>query len=595
MSKVEESIKTNVKFFWSYISNKKKCNNIPSCVHYKQNTASDPIEICNLYSNFFNSVFEPSLVTTDFKLSDIQNLEYHASDTNISDIYLPRDKIKLELQRLNTSKGAGVDNIPPLFLKCTASSISLPLFYIFNLCLREGVCPHIWKIARIVPVHKSGPKKDIENYRPISILPTLSKLLERLVHNFIYPSLHNNIIANQHGFVRRRSTVTNLLVYTTDLFDNIDKNKQTDSVYTDFKKAFDRVDHKILLEKIAFNGIRGNLWRWFKSYISNRSQKVVIKGYESDMVSISSGVPQGSILGPLLFILYLNDIDKCFRTCSFLLYADDLKVYRTIHTYQDHIDFQHDLDRLSIYCEDNKLALSLNKCKSVTFTRKRKISNYTYTLCNSNLDKTHIIKDLGITLDSKLTLDAHIQNITARGFKMYNFVIRSSIHFKRESTYLLLYKSLVRSQLEYAVSVWSPYYKCYIKDIERVQKNFLRCMYFKCHSNVISYDILLYKYKLLDLCLRRQKLDAMLLYDLCHNRYDCPELVGRLSYKVPARTNSRIPAKTFALASCRTKAGHRSPLQRIMKSYNDNLNDVDIFYENVGSFRNSVMKLLHAN
>jgi hypothetical protein len=192
------------------------------------------------------------------------------------------------------------------------------------------------------------------------------------VHNIIYPLLHNIIIPQQHGFVKRRSTTTNLLLYTSYIFEGIDNNKQIDSVYTDFRKAFDRVDHQILLEKIAFNGIRGNLWRWLKSYITNRTQKVVINGHESDYVPISSGVPQGSILGPLLFILFINDIQNCFQFCDFLLYADDLKIFHVINSSDDQIKFQADLDRFSDYCDVNKLSLSINKCKSITFTKKGK-------------------------------------------------------------------------------------------------------------------------------------------------------------------------------------------------------------------------------
>lgn len=592
ITKVEESIKNNIKYFWSYIANKKKNNDIPSCVYYREIMSSEPRDICNMYSTYFRSVFEPSTVPDGYNIgSSTHTVDNPTSDLIISDLNFTLDNVRSELRRLDPTKGTGADNIPPLFLKYTADTICFPVQYIFNLCIREGVFPHIWKVARITPIYKEGLKKDVENYRPISILPSLSKLFERLIHNAVYPSLHNIIIPQQHGFVRRRSTVTNLLVYTTEIFRNLDKNKQTDSVYTDIKKAFDRVDHRILLDKIAYNGIRGNLWRWFKSYITNRSQKVVINGFESDLVPISSGVPQGSILGPLLFILYINDIKNCFKFCNFLLYADDLKVYHTINNYQDHLNFQQDLDRFSAYCLKNNLLLSINKCKSITFTRKLNVSSYTYVLCNTNLEKVQIIKDLGITLDSKLTLDVHIENITARGFKMFNFVIRSSIYFKNEITYLLLYKSLVRSQLEYAVSVWNPLYKCYIKNIERVQKKFLRCMHYKLCHNIIPYEKLLNKYKLLDLSSRRQQLDVMLLYDLVHNRYDCSELVNELRYKIPFRT-SRYKHKVFAIATCRTKAGQRSPLYRMTSSYNDLFNCIDLFHERVGCFRRYVLDLL---
>lgn len=169
-----------------------------------------------------------------------------------------------------------------------------------------------------------------------------------------------------------------MLEYTTYLFDNLDKNILTDSVYTDFQKAFDRIDHKNLHNKIAFNGIRGSLWHWFKSYITNRTQKVVIKGFESKNSNfiISSGVPQGSIIGPLLFVIFVNDVDECFNFCNVIMYADDLKIHHTINNIEECINFQDELHRFEQYCTNNNLSLSIKKCKAITFTKKTKTVEY---------------------------------------------------------------------------------------------------------------------------------------------------------------------------------------------------------------------------
>lgn len=449
------------------------------------------------------------------------------------------------------------------------------------------------KRAFITPIHKGGSKHDIEQYRPISILSALSKLFEKLIHNEIYPFLHGIIIPEQHGFIKKRSTTTNLTVFTNYLFESLDKHAQVDAVYTDFKKAFDKVDHEILLNKIAYNGIRGNLLRWFSSYITNRSQNVVINGFQSNDVHVTSGVPQGSILGPLLFTLFINDIDRCFCSSKFLLYADDLKLYKTISNVSDCISLQEDLNRLSTYCTDNKLNLSIPKCNTITFTNKKNVVTFSYNICNIPLSKVTSLRDLGVQLDSHLRLDLQVENIVNKAFKMFGFIMRSSGNFKRYSTYLYLYKTLVRPQLEYAVPVWNPYYKKYTTAIEKVQRKYLRAMNFKCFRSYSTYSKLLNKYNLLSLDSRRRYLEAVTLYNVVNNNFDCTDLVKKVCYAVPRSINQRgTRDKTlFALNACRTNSGLRVPIRRMFESYNKSFQSIDIFACSLYKFK----KLLFAS
>lgn len=425
----------------------------------------------------------------------------------------------------------------------------------------------------------------------------MSKLFERLVHNEIYPILHNTIIPEQHGFVKRRSTTSNLTVFTTNLFECMDSRVQVDAVYTDFKKAFDKVDHEILLSKIAFNGIRGNLLRWFSSYVTNRTQKVVIGGYQSNDVLVTSGVPQGSILGPLLFVLFINDIRECFKNSKFLLYADDLKAYKSIVSVDDCHLLQEDLHRFTMYCADNKLHLSLRKCNTISFTKNKNLVPFTYNLCGEPLKKVSFIRDLGILLDNQLHLDLHVENVVNKSFKMFGFVMRSSTNFKNVSTYLYLYKTIVRSQLEYAVPVWNPYYKKYTEAIEKVQRKYLRTMNYKCFHNYLSYSDLLFKYKLISLESRRKYLEAVTLYNIVHNNIDCISLVRKLCYVVPRTSNLREARsrRLFALSSYNTNAGLRSPLRRLVESYNVNFDSIDIFACPLSKFKQNIYLSLFEN
>lgn len=227
----------------------------------------------------------------------------------------------------------------------------------------------------------------------------------------------------------------------------MDSRIQVDTVYTDFRKAFDKVDHQLLMSKIAFNGIRGDLLRWFSSYVSNRTQRVVINGFISSTLSVTSGVPQGSILGPLLFVIFINDINKCFQNSKLLLYADDFKIFRPVRSLQDCLLLQEDLDRFSAYCSNNKLQLSINKCCCISFTKNKTTIMHPYSLNNVTLTRETLVRDLGVLLDDKFHLDAHISRIVNNAFRMYGFVMRSAVEFVRPYTYLYLYKSLIRSQL----------------------------------------------------------------------------------------------------------------------------------------------------
>lgn len=205
------------------------------------------------------------------------------------------------------------------------------------------------KSALVTPVHKKGPKSEVSNYRPISKLCIVAKVFERVVYDQVYAALHNTFDHNQHGFLKGRSTVSNLVLFNEYLTDAMDSGSQVDVVYTDYSKCFDKIDHKLLITKLELIGIRGDLLRWFSSYIDNRSQAVVINNYISGWVRIPSGVPQGSLLGPLLFLIFINDISSCFHTSQLLCFADDMKIFSTIRSANDVVNLQADLSRLDLY------------------------------------------------------------------------------------------------------------------------------------------------------------------------------------------------------------------------------------------------------
>ena len=229
---------------------------------------------------------------------------------------------------MKCSKSAGYDKISVKLIKDAADVLCQPLAAIFNSSFKTGIFPEIWKIAKVTSIFKSGSKSDMSNYRPISVLSVFARLLEKIGHDQIsnYLKMHKRFSSCQHAFLKMHSTLTSLLNVTDLWFSNIDKRKINISVFLDLKKAFDTVDHRILISKLSKYGIMGTPLRWFTSYVTDRKQYCQIDGHKSSLKTVHCGIPQGSCLGPLLFILYINDFKHCLTKCTTNMYVDDTSV-----------------------------------------------------------------------------------------------------------------------------------------------------------------------------------------------------------------------------------------------------------------------------
>ncbi|XP_045538980.1 uncharacterized protein LOC123722157 [Papilio machaon] len=334
--------------------------------------------------------------------SEDNNVDDCMFNNTLSKVHFQEREVFTVLKELDKTKGAGGDGVPAIFLSNCAKSLSYPICILFNKSLQECTFPNIWKQANIVPVYKKGLKNLIINYRPISILKTLSKLMELLVYRRIYPIIKQGISENQHGFLKSRSTTSNLAIFSDDVFNGMEHSGQVDVIYTDFEKAFDRVDHAILLYKLNKLGIHGDLLRWIQSYLKNRSQAVTIGGHRSNYIEIPSGVPQGSHLGPLFYCAYLYDIDKCLQNAKHLMYADDTKIYMTISNLNDCKLLQMDLDSLYDYYIKNRISVNIKKCHCISFTKKKDPIVYPYKFENVAVERVDEIRDLGVIFDSKM-------------------------------------------------------------------------------------------------------------------------------------------------------------------------------------------------
>jgi hypothetical protein len=264
---------------------------------------------------------------------------------------------------LDVSKGAGPDCVPGSLVKSLANELFKPVFDLINFSCKHGIFPEFWKLSHIVPIFKSGDPENIENYRGISIISCLPKMFEKIVYDLIYPRVSSIIAPEQHGFMKGRSITTNL---ASQVLNWMEDGYQVDVAYTDFSKAFDKMSHPVLFERFRRVGFGGSCLDWFVSYLTGRRQIVKFGSAFSRLIFVPSSAPQGSHLGPLFFIVSINDVDGVLHHDVFLLiYADDIKIYYPVRTNLDCEKLQSALNNFFDWCNTNLLTLNVKKCKTI--------------------------------------------------------------------------------------------------------------------------------------------------------------------------------------------------------------------------------------
>lgn len=547
-------LKDNPKQFWNTINPNKRND---SKNHASTNRPS-LLEIAESHNTAFSSVF-----TTESSLPP-PHVTSHPECAVMPDILITLEGVVRAIQRLPNRCSPGPDQISSKLLKLTVTQSSSFLCKLFQQSIDENLLPGDWKLAFVVPIFKAGDHTDFSNYRPISLTSIPCKILEHILYTQIMQHLSSNnlLFPNQHGFQRGKSCESQLFEFITDLHTSIHSGNQTDAVFVDFSKAFDLVPHQRLVSKLHSFYLNNSTILWIQNFLLNRSQCVTIHDIVSSSVPVTSGVPQGSVLGPLLFLMYVNDIPD-FISSKIRFYADDCVLYREIKDCNDSILLQNDLNSVSSWCSKWLMRVNTEKTKVMTFTSVRSPLSCDYYISGSNIGRTDHYKYLGVILTSNLSWNAHIDHITNKASKTLG-LLRKSLYMATWETKLMAYNSFVRPQLEYAAIIWNPHQMYLKKSLDAVQNRAIRFILRNYTHQSIT--LLRNNLKLPTLEQRRENFLLQHFFKLYHGASTFRYLHIKPANHISPRTDH--PLKVF-LPFARTNMYKYSPLVLAIKLWNN--------------------------
>ena len=476
--KAVERIKANPKFFYSYA---KSLSNIKSSINmlfdYNGEIKTDPKKIADLLQQQFSSVF------SDPNCPDVEDPVFPPPEIGkpfrFQEFVLNEEDIISAIAKIPSDSASGPDGIPAILLKNCAEELAYPIKLIWSESFHLGIVPQFYKDTCITPLFKKGDRARAVNYRPVALTSHVIKIYERILRNAMVEFIEENQILcdNQHDFRSGRSCLTQLLSHIDDIVQGLASGVDTDAIYLDFAKAFDKVDHRLLLLKMNKLGIHEKVTKWVESFLSKRQQSVVVGGVSSFEVPIKSGVPQGTVLGPLLFIIFINDMKLSVKGSIIKLFADDTRILKHIVSTDDTLVLQSDLSSVIKWAKKNNMSLHEDKFELLIHRHNPQnlllehafaVQCQTYEVSDGNLlypvDK---VKDLGIILSSDLSWGSHISTIASRARKVAAWVL-SAFKTRNMLTMMTLYKSLVRSHLEYCCPLWNSCKTSETQEIEGV-------------------------------------------------------------------------------------------------------------------------------
>ena len=555
-----EKYKSNIKKSWGLLKhiigrNKSSLN---KQFLINDQLTSDRKTIAESFNKFFVNI-GPNL-NREIQTSGVDPLHYMNKTTSYNSLFL-RDTDREEVKRIikELKDGAsGYDGISAKLIKNTYHIFINPLIHIINLSLSQGIFPQELKIAKVIPIYKSGETTLIKNYRPVSVLSVFSKIFERIIHVRLLDFLdqHNILSNSQFGFRKKHSTVSALSILIDKIYTGLNDGNITLGLYLDFSKAFDTIDHQILFKKLFHYGIRGIALDLLKDYFLNRKQFVCFDNNNSPLLNTSCGVPQGSILGPLLFILYINDISNVSTKLFPIIYADDSNLFIQGKNITDMVAVLNtEVKKVSEWVNSNKLSLNISKTNYMVFKRKNyRVHVPDDIIINNNIiSRVYTIKFLGVILDSHLTWEKHINYIRNKISKSIGIINKVKRLINR-STFITMYYSFIYPYLSYAIELWGNSSKYNLDALFRQQKKIIRMI---CNAPYLAHSLPLFTdLKILNVFQLYQYQLGLFMFKI-HNNC-CPTAVRSMlseyvfdhEYKTRSKSQSKFKIPFYKLSIC---------------------------------------------
>lgn len=473
--KAVNAIKRNSKYFFSYA---KKYSSAKSPIGPLINNAGEPVDdpadmaamLADQYASVFSKPSRP-INTDDSPVADDTN------KPSLNDVDFDEDDFIEAISELKLNSAAGPDGFPAILLAKCKEQLAKPLLLLWRASLDEGIVPVSVKCANIIPIHKGGSRGLPKQYRPVALTSHMIKIFEKVLRKKLVEYFDKYLLFNpgQHGFRACRSCLSQLLIHYDKILEALETGSNVDVIYLDFAKAFDKVDFAVTLDKLKALGIGGKLLKWIRSFLTDRHQSVVVNGHSSPPTEVLSGVPQGSVLGPLLFLVLISDIDEEVISSFVSSFADDTRIGRDVNEPNDVSELQKDMEAIYDWAESNNMQFNTDKFECVRYGKDEELKSSTqYTAQDGKVIETKdAVRDLGIVMSCDGAFTAHIDKVCTTAKNLSSWILRT-FKTRQKTPMLTLWKSLVLPHLDYCCQMWSPDKIGDVQRLESIQKSFIR-------------------------------------------------------------------------------------------------------------------------